>query len=70
MTNDKKLGLVGRWESRGRKYWLELRLVAEGYTYHGDNCGGFLGNKITEEQAFEKMQSIMDSWPSVARRIR
>lgn len=42
--------LVGRWESDGGKYWVELYRDQWGYGYDGKGCGGYLG-KITEAEA-------------------
>jgi hypothetical protein len=41
--------IIGRWESEGGRYWVELYREPGGYTYDGKGCGGSLGNEITAE---------------------
>lgn len=41
---------IGRWESDGGTYWVELYRDAHGYGYDGKGCGGFIGN-VTEAEA-------------------
>jgi hypothetical protein len=59
--------LIAHWESKGKKYWLSLYKDESGYSYKGDNCGGFLGS-ITNVEAFQRMQIELDCWPSRAYR--
>lgn len=48
--------IIGRWESDGGKYWVELYRDAYGYGYDGKGCGGFIG-KVTEPEAVEFIAS-------------
>lgn len=49
--------VIGRWESDGGRYWVELYTDQWGYGYDGRSCGGFLGkyDSITEEAVIEFM---------------
>lgn len=51
--------IIGRWESDGGKYWVELYRDAYGYGYDGKGCGGFIGKPeaVTEAQAVEFIAS-------------
>jgi hypothetical protein len=42
-SNSKQKQVVGRWETRGKRYWIELVRDARGFSYRSDNGGGNLG---------------------------
>ena len=41
-----------RWESRGGKYWIELRHDKFGFSYKGHDCGGYLGTSPESVNGF------------------
>lgn len=43
--------MIGRWESEGGRYWVELYRDQNGYSYDGKGCGGSLGNGVTDDAA-------------------
>ena len=45
---------IRRWESKGGKYWVELRHDSRGFSYKGRDCGGYLGKDPTEYERFIK----------------
>jgi hypothetical protein len=48
--------LVGRWESRGRKYWIELFDNGDGtFSYTEDNGGGYMA-QISRTNAFAEIE--------------
>ncbi len=52
---------ICRWESRGRKYWVELIHGPNGYSYRGKGCGGGVcGGHVSVEGALTVMQSKVD----------
>ena len=60
--------LVAKWESKGGKYHLELFRDDSGYSYRGDDCGGFMG-QVSELDAYRRMMTEYTTWPSRAYRI-
>jgi hypothetical protein len=63
-----KVTTIRRWESRGRRYWLELFKDEYGYSYRGDNSGGSMG-AVTEVQAIAQALQEVSYWPSKAYRV-
>ena len=41
-----------RWESKGGKYWVELRHDKFGFSYKGHDCGGYLGTSPQTVNSF------------------
>lgn len=63
---------IAKWESRGKKYWLELYVETNSddgmrdFSYKGDGCGGFIG-QLTYDQAMNHCRAIVSCWPSKAK---
>jgi hypothetical protein len=56
-----KAAYVGRWESRGGRYWVELHRGRYDYYYYSDNSSGSIGHpNMPEHGAVAVMQSMMD----------
>lgn len=51
--------LIARWETRGRKYWLELYEDQFGFSYQMDNGGGSMGY-IPRNDALARVQGMVD----------
>ena len=60
--------LIARWESRGKKYWVELYQDALGYFYHRDGSLGNLGS-CSLEQALAAGAKQASFAPSKCKRI-
>lgn len=61
--------LVARWESRGRKYWVELYQLPHGnWSWASDNGGGVLG-PMQFHQAMEHAKQQADYSPSTMVRV-
>ncbi len=57
-------GLVGRWSTRGGKYWLELIQNADGsYSYRHESGGGYMG-QLSLDEAFRRMGEELQSYAS------
>ncbi len=68
-----KTMIIARWESRGRKYWLELTKewlpdCEPAYSYSSDNGGGFIGHP-TEERAIAYCAQQASYAPSKMKRV-
>ena len=49
---------IARWESLGGRYIVELvKANGSGFYYRGDECGGYLGNDLTQEQAIAEIEA-------------
>jgi hypothetical protein len=56
-----KAACVGRWESRGGKYWVELHRGSFDYYFWSNNSSGSIGNpNMPEHGAVTVMQSMLD----------
>jgi hypothetical protein len=51
-------GLVGRWESKGGKYWIELNKDGMGYSYDTNSGGGNMGN-VSESSAIKDVEQMV-----------
>jgi hypothetical protein len=53
---------IGRWQSRGGKYWLELIENANGsFSYRHENGGGYMGF-VSADTAWARMDSELQSY--------
>ncbi len=58
---DVKTTCVGRWESRGGQYWVELWWVRYNYSYRSNNASGSVCNpNLSLDQAVMVMQAKVD----------
>jgi hypothetical protein len=53
-----KNSLIGRWESKGGKYWIELNKDDMGYSYNTNNGGGNIGN-VPESSAIKDIDEMI-----------
>ena len=55
--------VIARWESKGGKHWIEVYKDARGYFYREPNGGGTLFSFISDDEAVQKMESILGKTP-------
>lgn len=54
--------LIARWESKGKKFFVELYYYEGHYSYRTENGGGFIGDN--HKQALEAIQRQISYLPS------
>lgn len=57
--------VVARWKSRGGKYWVELYVTNDGYSYKGAGCGGFFG-RVTKDEAVAMIEERLPDFQADA----
>ena len=61
MTARDRVNLVASWESRSKKWFVDLyRDVATGYSYRGRGCGGYLGALPSDACAIAQIETRVE----------